>query len=93
MTNNLVERLAKYPHLRDRFEAILNVVENTTGELERADDAEMKAIEEVRKMGSELLQTWASNQEMKKSSQAVEENPQLIRHSKKNCIGSQRLVK
>lgn len=87
MMNSLVERLEKYPHLRDRFEAILNVVENTTGELEKADDAEMKAIEEVRKLGSELLQTWASNQEIRKSSQAAEENPQLIRHSKKNCTG------
>jgi hypothetical protein len=92
MTNNLIERLEKYPHLRDRFEAILNIVENTTGEIEKADDAEMKAIEEVRKVGSELLQAWASNQEMKKNSKSLEENPQLIRHSKKNYIGSQHLA-
>jgi hypothetical protein len=85
--DSLIKRLEKYPHLRDRFEAILNIAENTTGELERADDAEMKAIEEVRKIGAELLRTWASNQEMKKSAQAVEENAQLIRHSKKNYTG------
>ncbi len=35
----LEERLAKYPHLRARFEAILDVAENTSGSLERADDA------------------------------------------------------
>jgi hypothetical protein len=87
MMNNLVERLEKHPHLRDRVEAILNIAENTTGELERADDAEMKAIEEMRKLGSELLQAWAINQETKKNSQAVEGNTQLIRHSKKNSIG------
>jgi hypothetical protein len=85
--NSFAERLEKYPHLRDRFEAVLNIVENTTGELEKADDAEMKAIEEVRKIGATTLQIWASNQEMKKNSQAVEENPELIKHSKKNCIG------
>ena len=84
MTNNLIARLERYPHLLDRVEAILNIAENTTGELDRADDAEMKAIEEMRKLGSELLQAWAINQETKKSSQAVKENSQLIRHSKKN---------
>lgn len=86
-SESLVKRLEKYPHLRERFEAILDITENSTGLIEEADHAEMLAIEEVRKIGSEMLHTWANNQEMKKQAQALEENPGLIRHSKKNCIG------
>lgn len=86
-SENLAKKLEKYPHLRDRFEAILNIVENATGSIEEADHAEMMAIEEVRKIGSELLRAWASNQEAKKQEQALESNSNLIRHAKKNSIG------
>ena len=86
-SESLVKRLEKYPHLRDRFEAILNIAENTTGSIEEADHAEMMAIKEVRKIGSEILHIWANNQEVKKQKQALENNSKLIRHSKKNSIG------
>jgi hypothetical protein len=84
--DNFTRRLEKYPHLKDRFEAILNIAENSSGKFDKADDAEMMAIEEVRKIGSELLKTWAINQEAKQKEQALI-NPNLIRHSKKNSIG------
>jgi hypothetical protein len=84
---SLVKRLEKYPNLRDRFEEILNIAENSTGAIEEADHAEMMAIEEVRKVGSEMLHVWAKNQEIKKHKQALEKNSNLIQHSKKNSIG------
>jgi hypothetical protein len=84
--DNFTSRLEKYPHLKERFEAILNIAENSSGKLDKADDAEMMAIEEVRKIGSELLKTWAVNQETKQKEQALT-NPNLILHSKKNSIG------
>lgn len=83
----LVKRLEKHPQLLDRFEAILNIAENSTGSIEEADHAEMMAIEETRKIGSEMLRVWASNQEIKKHEQALEKNSNLIRHAKKNSIG------
>ena len=43
----LDERLARYPHIRARFEAILNVAENCSGSLDRADDAEARLVEEI----------------------------------------------
>lgn len=86
-SEELVKRLEKYPHLRDRFEAILNIAENSTGSIEEADHAEMMAIEEVRKVGSEMLHIWANNQEIKKNEQALKKNTELVRHSKKKFIG------
>lgn len=86
-SERLVKRLEKYPHLRERFEAILDIAENSTGLIEEADHAEMMAIEEVKRVGSEMLRTWADNQEVKKRTQILEKNSDLVRHSKKNSIG------
>jgi hypothetical protein len=41
---------------------MLPVVEDEWGDLKLADDAEMRMIEEVRRMGQEALQAWASRQ-------------------------------
>ena len=46
-------RLANHPTLKARFESILDVAENTNGDLISADEAEQRAIEEVRQLGNE----------------------------------------
>lgn len=58
-SNTLVSRLDKHPALKARFEAILDVAENTHGDLISADEAEQRAIEHVRQLGNELLHDWA----------------------------------
>ena len=83
------ERLAKYPHLKARFEAMLDIAENTAGLLDRADDAEAQLIEETRKMGNEMLTQWANNQESRKAHEAKLNKPQLKHHTKKNFTGTQ----
>ena len=45
--------------MKARMVRLLDMVENTGGDLKRADDAEQRAIDELRAMGQELLQTWA----------------------------------
>jgi hypothetical protein len=40
------------------MERMLDVVENASGDLRRADDAERRAIEELRQMGLEVMQDW-----------------------------------
>lgn len=52
-------RLANHPTLKARFESILDVAENTNGDLISADEAEQRAIEEVRQLGNELMHDWA----------------------------------
>jgi hypothetical protein len=55
----LVERLAKHPELRARIAQILTLVENSQGDANTADEAEQRAVEEVRKLGQEVLGAWA----------------------------------
>jgi hypothetical protein len=48
-----LERLEKRPELEERFEMIMDIVENVSGEVEKADEAERRAIEAVRQLGNE----------------------------------------
>ena len=54
----LLRRAARYPKLYQRMRRLLDLVENVDGDVTRADDAEERAIEEVRHLGKELLHTW-----------------------------------
>jgi len=52
---DLLERLEKHPELKERFEMIMDIVENVSGEVEKADEAERRAIEAVRQLGNEIV--------------------------------------
>jgi hypothetical protein len=56
-----LQRLNDHPVLRARFESLLGVVEDAGGDLEKADAAERRVIEEVRQMGNEGLTAWAQS--------------------------------
>ncbi|MDP4029576.1 MAG: hypothetical protein Q8P42_11520 [Gallionella sp.] len=56
--NELVARLDRHPTMKARVERMLDLIENTGGDLKRADEAERRAIEELRSMGQELLCDW-----------------------------------
>ena len=59
MKDKFRERLEAHPTLKARFESILDLAENSNGDVIRADDAEQTAINEVRKLGHEILPDWA----------------------------------
>ncbi len=89
--DSLEERLNAHPHLRDRIEKLLNIVEDAGGDLDKADEAERLVIEELRRLGHEALQDWA----VKKESQKVEKlksdkGRDITGHGKKNFIGTRR---
>ena len=83
----LEERLEKHPHLKNRFESLPDIVENTDGDLEKANEAEKRVIEELRTMGGELLTDWALNLEAKKVEELVLNNVDLSKHGKKKSFG------
>jgi hypothetical protein len=87
-----LDRIEKHPRLKKRFNEILNIAENTSGELITADEAEMKAIEEVRKLGQDIMHEWADNQHNKQI-ETFESQNNTRRHTKKNSIGKQHLDK
>lgn len=83
----LVKRLVRHPAMKARIERVLDVLENTTGDLSRADDAERRAIDELRAMGQEVLQGWGDGQ-ARKGARNLEAGGGVVRQAKKNCTGS-----
>lgn len=89
----LLEKLNSNPTLKKRVEEILNIAHNSSGKLITADEAEEKTIEEVRKLGREVLKEWAVTQHAQAIKMTKEENPKAKKHIKKNFIGNQHLDK
>ena len=85
----LVRRLGAHPQLRNRMESLLRAVEDEAGELKEADAAELRVIDEIRRMGQDALQAWATGQ-VGKTAQAVGQQGGVWREGKKNCAGLRR---
>ena len=82
----LVEKLAKHPEIRGRIEEILEIVENTKGEVNTADEAEERAVEELRQLGQEMLEAWAK-EKAEKVEKEYDGRKEYWRKGKKNFIG------
>ena len=82
------ERLRSYPHLRSRLDRLLDLVEDAAGDFDKADKAEQQVIEELRRMGNEILHDWAENKESVKVKEAHNDRGKLIGNGKKNSIGT-----
>lgn len=87
----LVRRLGAHPQLRNRMASLLLAVEDEAGDLREADAAELHLIEEMRRLGQEALQAWASGQ-VEKTSQDLGQEGGVWSEGKKNCAGTQRLA-
>lgn len=82
---SVAERLERHPELKERMTRLLDLVENVSGDVRLADEAERRAIEELRQMGQEVMQSWgqrASDQEAR----AVEAKGGAIRQVKKTPL-------
>ena len=90
--DGLIRKLENHPRLKKRFQEILDIAENTSGELITADEAETKAIEELQKLGREVMQEWADSQHQRQVETFEKEN-KTRRHIKKNSTGKQNLEK
>ena len=85
---SLEERLSAHPQLWERIEALLNVVENSALDVETADLAEERVIEEVRQIGQQVLSSWAEHQHQKQIELLRSAQPQVRQHLKKNSTGT-----
>lgn len=83
----LLERLKAHPQLMARFESILAAVENESGELRKADAAELRLIDEMRRFGQEALSAWGVRQAQRASSE-LEASGRVWREGKKNSAGT-----
>lgn len=76
--NPLFRRLEWHPAAKARGARMLDLIENTGGDLKRAEDAERQAIEELRRMGQELLGEW-SHGRADQVAQQMETNLQVVK--------------
>ena len=80
-------RLNHHPALRDRLEALLNIVENVAGDCTKADAAEQAMIEELRKLGNTALQGWADQAVQTAVATVRQQQPALQGNGKKKSAG------
>lgn len=84
---SLEERLQDYPGLGVKFERMLDLIENSAGDVEKAAEAERRVVEELRQMGNEVLHSWARRQEQKKQEE-FDRKAGVNRKVKKTSIGT-----
>ena len=80
--NDIIEMVTNHPDIGARIFELCNLVKNSSGEFTTADAAEEHLIKEIRKLGLEVLQGWATTQSEKVTAQ-VAANKEAKQHSKK----------
>ena len=89
---DVAQRLERHPIVKARIMKLLDLIENAGGDLRRADDAERRAIDELRSMGQELLQGWGQRLSDEEA-QRMDQDIALVRQVKKSSTGTARSVK
>ena len=83
----LLARLNQHPQLRARIERLVDLVEDAGDDLRKADEAERRVIEEVRRLGQAVLGDWAEGPVAKRAEE-LERTPGVWREGKKNSAGT-----
>ena len=81
----LLELLNAHPTLLCRVEALLAIVEDNDKAIEKADVAEQRVIEEVRKIGHAALSEWAESKN-KRNETELKKHPELRIAGKKTVV-------
>lgn len=84
---DLVQRLRQQPVIRARLLKLLDVAEDTAGDLKLADDAELRLTQELRRLGQEMMQSWAENQ-VQATEQELRCGGRAHREGEKNFAGT-----
>jgi L-serine deaminase len=80
---SLEQRMTKRPQVLARFHSIADMMDQAVAAGCTADEAEERAIEQVRQLGRELMGDWAQEQQDDSLARARSQHPQAIKHIKK----------
>jgi L-serine deaminase len=80
---SLDERFKSRPQVYARLQRIADMMDQAMAEGCTADGAEALAIEQIRKLGAELLTDWAEDKHGRSVEQVRQKHPQAIQHAKK----------
>ncbi len=83
LKRSLDERFRAHPQSYERLQAIADMMEASIAAGCGADEAEERAIEEIRKLGNALMSDWANGAQQQSLEQAKAEHPDASRHVKK----------
>ena len=87
----LVDRLNRQPHLKKRIQSILSIAEDDGEGIVKADEAEKRVVEEVRRMGNEVLTGWAESR-IGKSGADLPPDGDIVRSGQKKSYGTRHSV-
>jgi|GEM_PF-1918140 len=76
-------RFASRPHVYERLQKIADMMDQAIADGCTADDAEARTIEQIQKLGGELLGDWANEKQQHRVRESQRENPSAIKHIKK----------
>ncbi len=79
----LMGRLRAHPELLARFESILGLTEVAEGPLRTADEIEEQLVQEVRRLGHEVMSDWAVRAEERVAQEVLQANAEVRLRKKK----------
>ncbi|CAK8710541.1 hypothetical protein GKODMF_00685 [Candidatus Electrothrix gigas] len=81
----LINQLNRHPDIKDRVKSIVSIANNDGDGIVTADEAESRVIEEVRRMGNEVLTGWAESR-VEKAGETLPSEEKTVRSGKKNLL-------
>ena len=82
---DFLDRLQRHPDLLAEFEAILDIVDNSSGDVLKADDAEERVAQELQRLGQKALTSWATRKHQKLQAES-DARSDLSRKEKKTLL-------
>ena len=82
-SRTLDQRFANRPHTYRRLQEIADQMDQAIANGATADEAEAMAIEQIQKLGGEMLADWAEAKQEQALKQAQGTHPESIKHIKK----------
>jgi hypothetical protein len=79
----LIEGLRKRPELLERLLSIVGMSEADGDKLQSADEVEERLVEEIRRLGQEVMGQWAQSAEARVTEDFRQKNPQAGVRKKK----------
>ena len=90
---DLLKTLSQHPVLRARVEKILGIAVDIDENIELADTAEERLIEEGRHLNKESLEAWATNKASQAAQRFEKKHKNVRKDVKKNSTGTVPLEK
>jgi hypothetical protein len=80
-------RLQRHPDLLTEFEAILDIADNSDGDVVKADEVEERVAQELQLLGQRVIQSWAVRKHQKLEAESNARSD-LSRKEKKESTGT-----